>query len=82
MNMAKSALKYNGTTPFIPAARTKRRNKAVVIDGPAAHSQLKSYLLSRRLMVERSMRPEVSEESKKIDYFLAYLRSLETDDRR
>lgn len=75
--MAKSSHSYSGTTPFIPAARTKRRNKAVLDDPARAHLQLKSYLLSRRTMVERSMRPETKEESEKIDYFLTYLRSLE-----
>ena len=41
------------------------------------HLRLKNYLLTRRLVVERSLNPEVRRELKALDLYIAYLRSLE-----
>jgi hypothetical protein len=59
---------------------SKRNRKKIRIEDPGkVHRELKLYLLSQRLVVERSALPERRKEAAKIDTYLAYLRTLNNE---
>lgn len=73
----KGSLFPDGNPRKLPAKVKKGRYAKVVLEPGKMHLDLKTYLLRRRLVVERSLNPITKAESKAIDGFLVYLRSLE-----
>lgn len=64
---------------FIPSKKPRARPKAFVDDPKRVQLELKNYLQTRRLVVERSLNPAVRAESKRLALYIDYLRTITHD---
>lgn len=70
-------VKLKKAPSWLPSKKPRARRHPAVENPERVHRELKNYLLTRRLVVERSLNPEVRKEADKIDLYLSYIRSLE-----
>lgn len=62
---------------WVPSKKPRSRGTSQIVDPVRTHLELKNYLQTRRLVVERSLNPEVRAEAKRLDLFIEYLRTLD-----